>query len=79
MTQSQELSTIAKSIIDSNLYLVLGTADALKEALEDYKRGAKCQNCGNPIWMIGSALAGNMCFTCITGEAISEDDCDAAR
>ena len=26
MTQSQELSTIAKSIIDSNLYLVLGTA-----------------------------------------------------
>jgi len=27
MTQSQELSTIAKSIIDSNLYLVLGTAD----------------------------------------------------
>jgi hypothetical protein len=79
MTQSQELSTIAKSIIDSNLYLVLGTADALKEALEDYKRRAKCQNCGNPIWVIGSALAGNMCFTCITSEAIPEDDCDAAR
>ena len=47
---------------------------ALNEALEAYKRGAKCSNCGNPIWVIGSALAGNMCFTCITGEAIPEDD-----
>jgi hypothetical protein len=27
MTQSQELSTIARSIIDSNLYMVIGTAD----------------------------------------------------
>jgi hypothetical protein len=33
MTQSQELSTIAKSIIDSNLYLVLGTADKTRLAL----------------------------------------------
>jgi hypothetical protein len=33
MTQSQELSTIAKSIIDSNLYLVLGTADETRLAL----------------------------------------------
>ena len=47
---------------------------ALKDALEDYKRGVKCLNCGNPIWVIGSALAGNMCFTCITGEATPEDD-----
>ena len=47
---------------------------ALRETLEDYKRGAKCSNCGNPIWVIGSALAGNMCFTCITGEAVPEDD-----
>jgi hypothetical protein len=47
---------------------------ALNEALEAYKRGAKCTNCGNPIWVIGSALAGNMCFTCMTGEAIPEDD-----
>jgi hypothetical protein len=27
MTQSQELSAIARSIIDSNLYMVIGTAD----------------------------------------------------
>jgi hypothetical protein len=47
---------------------------ALKDTLEAYKRGVKCLNCGNPIWVIGSALAGNMCFTCITGEAIPEDD-----
>jgi len=47
---------------------------ALRGALEDYKKGAKCINCGNPIWVIGSAFAANMCFTCITGEAIPEDD-----
>jgi hypothetical protein len=47
---------------------------ALKEALEDYKRGAKCIVCGNPIWVIGSAFGSNMCFTCITGEAMPEDD-----
>jgi hypothetical protein len=28
---------------------------ALMEALEDYKKGAKCINCGNPIQVIGSA------------------------
>lgn len=48
---------------------------ALKEALADYKNGVKCQNCGNPIWVLGSALVvGSMCFTCITGEAIPEDE-----
>jgi hypothetical protein len=47
---------------------------ALRDALEAYKRGVKCLNCGKPIWVIGSAFAGNMCFTCITGEAISVDD-----
>jgi len=47
---------------------------ALKETLEDYKKGITCSNCGNPIWVIGSALAGNMCFTCITGEAFPEDE-----
>ncbi len=38
----------------------------LKAALKDYKSGVKC-NCGNPIWVIGSAIAGNACFSCITG------------
>lgn len=47
--------------------------DSLKSALQDYKAGAKC-TCGNPIWVIGSALAGNACFTCITGEADPSED-----
>lgn len=47
--------------------------DRLKSALADYKRGAKCA-CGNPIWVIGSAVVGNACFTCITGEAVSDGD-----
>jgi len=46
---------------------------ALRAALDDRKRGVKCQ-CGNPIWVIGSAFAGNACFTCITGEAYPDGD-----
>lgn len=46
----------------------------LRGALEAYKEGAKCIVCGKPIWVIGSAFGTNMCFTCITGEAIPEDD-----
>jgi hypothetical protein len=38
------------------------------------KKGAKCINCENPIWVIGSAFSEKMCFSCITGEAIPEDD-----
>ncbi len=45
----------------------------LKSALEDYKKGVKC-SCGNDIWVIGSAAAGNSCFTCITGESMPTDD-----
>ena len=48
------------------------TAD-LNDALGAYKHGVKCA-CGNPIWVIGSALSGYACFTCITGEAYPEDD-----
>jgi len=47
---------------------------ALRDALEDYKKGVLCLNCGNPIWVIGSAFASNMCVSSITGEAIPEDD-----
>ena len=47
--------------------------NGLKAALSDYKSGKKC-DCGNPIWVIGSAVAGNACFTCITGEAMPDDD-----
>ena len=47
---------------------------ALKDALEAYKKGAKCINCGNPICVIGTAYGEKMCFSCITGEAIPNDD-----
>ena len=45
----------------------------LRSALADHKAGVKC-DCGNPIWVIGSAVIGNSCFTCITGEATPNDD-----
>jgi hypothetical protein len=45
----------------------------LRSALADHKTGVKC-DCGNPIWVIGSAVAGNACFHCITGEAVPDDD-----
>ena len=45
----------------------------LRSALSDYKAGIKCE-CGNPIWVIGSAVTGNACFTCITGEASPDSD-----
>ena len=45
----------------------------LTDAREAYKQGVRC-NCGEPIWVIGSAFAGNACFTCITGESMHCDD-----
>ncbi len=47
--------------------------EALDDALSAHKHDVKCA-CGNPIWVIGSALSGYACFTCITGEADPEDD-----
>ena len=35
--------------------------------------GVKC-NCGNSIWIIGSAISGKGCFTCITGESDYSND-----
>ena len=46
---------------------------SLKGALAAYKRGVTC-SCGAPIWVIGSAVSGNACFTCITGEAVPDSD-----
>ena len=45
----------------------------LNSALADYTKGVKC-SCGNDIWVIGSAFAGNSCFTCITGESQPDSD-----
>ncbi len=52
-------------------------ADELRGRLEECAsaalRGERCE-CGEPIWAIGSAIAGHACFTCITGEATPSDD-----
>ena len=45
----------------------------LTEALQAYQDGLRC-GCGNRIWVIGSALAGLSCFSCITGEAVPKSD-----
>ncbi len=38
-------------------------------AVQRKRLGARCINCGAPIWAIGRALAGwRGCFACITGE-----------
>lgn len=46
--------------------------ERLASALKDYRSGVRCA-CGNDLWVIGSALGGNGCFTCITGELTGTD------
>ena len=46
---------------------------ALRSALRAHRSGTRCE-CGERIWVIGSAIVGNACFTCITGEADPSDD-----
>jgi hypothetical protein len=50
----------------------------LQFALKAFKAGRRC-HCGGPIWVIGSAEAGLMCFTCITGGADSAEDYEIAE
>jgi hypothetical protein len=45
----------------------------LQSALDAYKAGRRC-DCGEPIWVIGSAETGDACFTCITGESDPSED-----
>jgi hypothetical protein len=56
-------------------------SDDLFKDLEEFKKrkfkGELC-HCGNPIWIIGSALSGKACFTCITGESDYSDDYEIA-
>jgi len=49
----------------------------LDEALLSRMAGATC-GCGEPIWVIGSAIASQACFTCITGEAVPDGDYEIA-
>ena len=52
-------------------------ASELKESLEKFKKrkneGELC-SCGNPIWVVGSVIAGKGCFTYITGESDCSED-----
>jgi hypothetical protein len=50
----------------------------LRAALEAYRAGKLC-DCGEPIWVIGSAEVGHACFTCITGEAEPSSDYEIAE
>jgi len=45
----------------------------LKKAHWDFKNGVRCE-CGNDIWVVGSAVMGNKCYTCITGEDDPKDN-----
>jgi hypothetical protein len=47
----------------------------LTETVQRKKDGAVCEQCGQSIWAIGSAISGwNACHTCITGEADNSSD-----
>lgn len=49
--------------------------EALAAKVRAKQNGASCGQCGKPIWVAGSAVAGkNRCFSCITGEADSSED-----
>ena len=50
---------------------------ALRDALRAHRSGVGC-DCGEQLWVIGSAVAGFGCFSCITGEAYPEDDFELA-
>lgn len=49
----------------------------LKRALEAHEAGTRC-DCGEPIWVIGSAVVRHACFTCLTGEASPDSDYEIA-
>lgn len=51
--------------------------EQLRYALAAARSGKRCA-CGNPIWVIGSAVVGLSCFTCITGEAVPSEDYEIA-
>ncbi len=51
--------------------------DELQSAIDAHRKGVRCE-CGAPIWVIGSAQSGLACFTCITGEALPDNDYEIA-
>ncbi len=56
-----------------------GNDETLEELREAAKHEGTCDNCGQPIWKLGSLLVGwDGCFSCITGEADASDDYELA-
>jgi hypothetical protein len=51
--------------------------ERLEDAVNAYRKDIRC-HCGAEIWIIGSAEAGLACFTCITGEAVPDNDYEIA-
>ncbi|MEK3885331.1 hypothetical protein [Paenibacillus sp. PL2-23] len=47
----------------------------LRLAVTAKHEGTCCIQCAEPIWAVGTAIAGwNVCFTCLTGEADDSKD-----
>ena len=69
-----KIEDFVKQTVTANPHL---NAKQLTTALEKFRtrkiKGELC-DCGESIWIIGSALTGKGCFTCITGETDKTDD-----
>ena len=74
-----ELSDYVRGFLRNNRGETAGAVTKrLQSALDAYRAGSRC-HCGAPIWVIGSAEAGNACFTCITGESDPSEDYEIAE
>ncbi|MGL5712387.1 MAG: hypothetical protein ACRCXT_02480 [Paraclostridium sp.] len=71
-----EVKEFAKKYVESNKSeKIEDVIKRLNESLENKNSGAKCCQCGETIWALGSAVSGfEGCFTCITGEADHSSD-----
>lgn len=76
MMQPISIEEYAGMVLENNKgYRKEDLVQALQQALEVKKNGARCMICGAPIWAAGSAITGtNLCFTCATGEADDSED-----
>ena len=76
MMQPISIEAYAGMVLENNKgYRKEDLVQALQQALEAKKHGARCTICGAPIWAAGSAITGtNLCFTCTTGEADDSED-----
>ena len=76
MMQPISIEEYAGMVLENNKgYRKEDLVQALQQALEAKKHGAKCTICGAPNWAAGSAITGtNLCFTCTTGEADDSED-----